>query len=96
MLFWIRGPAVALPAGPSPPAFAARMRYQKKEPGDEVSALLGPLARRAREAIRREPDPSLAEQLELEFGYAVFPEDAQTARGVQLLAAKPRVSIERD
>ncbi len=66
------------------------------EPGEEVSALLGPLARRAREAMRREPDPNLVDRLDLEFGYAIFPEDAQTARGIQLLAAKPRVKIERE
>ena len=49
-------------------------------PADEPSALLGPLARRVREAIRREPDPGLAGQISLHFGYAQFPRDGQTSR----------------
>ena len=49
-------------------------------PADEPSALLGPLARRVREAVRREPDPALAGQISLHFGYAQFPRDGQTSR----------------
>ena len=52
------------------------------EPEGDVTALLGPLARRAREAIRREPSPTLSESLRLEFGYATFPADGQTSRAL--------------
>ncbi len=61
------------------------------EPEGEVSALLGPLARRAREAIRREPDTTLADRLALELGYALFPQDGATARALSDRAAEPRI-----
>ena len=61
------------------------------EPESDVAALLGPLARRVREAIRREPDPTLGERVRLEFGYALFPADGQTSRA--LLEATRRTRI---
>lgn len=61
------------------------------EPESDVAALLGPLARRVREAIRREPDPTLGERVRLEFGYALFPGDGQTSRA--LLEATRRTRI---
>ncbi len=62
------------------------------EPESDVSALLGPLARRVREAIRREPDPTLGERLRLEFGYALFPSDGQTSRALQEATRRTRVT----
>ncbi len=59
------------------------------EPEADVSALLGPLARRAGEAIRREPED--AGELALEFGYGVFPEDGQTPQALRERAAEPRI-----
>jgi diguanylate cyclase (GGDEF)-like protein len=61
------------------------------EPDGEVSQLLGPLARRVRDAIRREPDPSLGDRLSLEFGYALFPADATSARALVERAAESRI-----
>jgi diguanylate cyclase (GGDEF)-like protein len=61
------------------------------EPDTDVSALLGPLARRTRDAISREPGEDLGERLALEFGYAVFPTDAQTVSGLQDKAREPRI-----
>ena len=61
------------------------------EPEADVAALLGPLARRVREAIRREPDPALGTRVRLEFGYALFPSDGQTSRA--LLEATRRTRI---
>jgi diguanylate cyclase (GGDEF)-like protein len=62
------------------------------EPDAEVSALLGPLARRVRDAIRREPDPSLSDRLSLEFGYALFPDEGQTVRALLDRAQQPRIT----
>jgi GAF domain-containing protein len=62
------------------------------EPEGDVTALLGPLARRAREAIRREPTPNLSESLRLEFGYATFPSDGQTARALLEAARRTRIT----
>jgi len=62
------------------------------EPETEISALLGPLARRVREAIRREPDASFADQLRLEFGYALFPADGQTSRALLEATRRTRVT----
>ena len=62
------------------------------EPESEVSALLGPLARRVREAIRREPDPTLGERVRLEFGYALFPGDGQTSRALLEATRRTRVT----
>jgi GGDEF domain-containing protein len=61
------------------------------EPDCEIAALLGPLARRAREAIRREPDESLESRLKLEFGYALLPEETQTLRGLYERAQTARI-----
>jgi GAF domain-containing protein len=61
------------------------------EPGAEASEIVGPLARRAREAIRREPDPSLGERLSLEFGYAVFPDEEHTAVALLQSARNSRI-----
>ncbi len=58
----------------------------------EISALLGPLARRAREAIRREPDPTLSDRLSLRFGYAIFPDEAQTAKALLERAREARIA----
>ena len=62
------------------------------EPEGDVAALLGPLARRARDAIRREPNPALAESLRLEFGYATFPSDGQTLRALLEAARRTRIT----
>jgi GGDEF domain-containing protein len=62
------------------------------EPESDVSALLGPLARRVREAIRREPDPSYAANVRLEFGYALFPADGQTSRSLLEATRRTRVT----
>jgi len=62
------------------------------EPEGDVAALLGPLARRARDAIRREPNPALAESLRLEFGYATFPVDGQTLRALLEAARRTRIT----
>ena len=62
------------------------------EPEGDVAALLGPLARRAREAIRREPNPALSDRLRLEFGYATFPADGQTARALLEAARRTRIT----
>ena len=59
------------------------------EPEGDVSALLGPLARRVSDAIRREPEG--APELALEFGYALFPEDGQTPGTLRERAAEPRI-----
>ena len=61
------------------------------EPDDEVATLLGPLARRAHEAIRREPDPDLVDSLNLQFGYALYPEDGQTSKQLQDRARELRI-----
>jgi diguanylate cyclase (GGDEF)-like protein len=57
----------------------------------EISELLGPLARQAREAIRREPE-EVADGLKLEIGYAVFPDEGQTAKALLDRAEQPRIS----
>ena len=64
------------------------------EPDGEISSLLGPLARRAREAIRREPSSELTERLNLEFGYAVFPNEAVTPRNLLELARNARITAD--
>ena len=60
------------------------------EPDQDVSTLLGPLARRAHEAIRSAPD-DLGATLRLEFGYAHYPDDGQTVRQLQEKARESRV-----
>jgi diguanylate cyclase (GGDEF)-like protein len=62
------------------------------EPDAEIPALLGPLARRAREAIRREPDSTLNDRLRLAFGYALFPDEAQTVNALLERAQNTRIS----
>ena len=64
------------------------------EPDAEVSGLLGPLARRVREGLRREPEAALGARLNLEFGYAVFPDEAATPRALLDLARKPRITAD--
>ncbi|MFQ5515326.1 MAG: GAF domain-containing protein [Myxococcota bacterium] len=64
------------------------------EPEAPVPALLGPLARRARGAIQREPDALLGESPELVFGYALFPDDGQTAKALLDRALEPRITSE--
>ena len=61
------------------------------EPDDEVSTLLGPLARGAHDAIRREPDSSLRDSLSLQFGYAQHPADGQTSKQLQDRARELRI-----
>ncbi len=61
------------------------------EPDEDVSSLLGPLARRAHEAIRREPDASLRDHLSLQFGYALHPDDGQTTKQLQDRARELRI-----
>ncbi|MFQ5697298.1 MAG: GGDEF domain-containing protein [Myxococcota bacterium] len=64
------------------------------EPDAEVSALLGPLARRAREALRREaetPSPLDPSRLQLEFGYALFPDEGRTASALKARARESRI-----
>ncbi|HTO71663.1 MAG TPA: GAF domain-containing protein [Myxococcota bacterium] len=62
------------------------------EPEGDVAALLGPLARRAREAIRREPDAGPGDALRLEFGYATFPADGTTSRTLLEAARRTRIT----
>jgi diguanylate cyclase (GGDEF)-like protein len=62
------------------------------EPDAEIPALLGPLARRTHDAIRRETDPSLEESLDLKFGYAFFPDEGQTTKALLERAAAPRIT----
>ncbi|MFI5315657.1 MAG: GAF domain-containing protein [Myxococcota bacterium] len=62
------------------------------EPEGDVAALLGPLARRARDAIRREPNSTLSDSLRLEFGYATFPADGQTTRALLEAARRTRIT----
>ncbi len=64
------------------------------EPDGEVSSLLGPLARRASEAIRRELDSERTGQLSLEFGYAVFPDEGATARALLERSRSPRITAD--
>jgi GAF domain-containing protein len=61
------------------------------EPEGDVAALLGPLARRAREAIRREPGGEALESAALEFGYALFPDEGRTAKELEARAAESRI-----
>ena len=61
------------------------------EPDRDISSLLGPLARRAHESIRRELDPELGARLTLRFGYARYPEDGRLASQLQDKAREPRI-----
>jgi len=61
------------------------------EPELDVASLIGPLARRARDAINREPDPSIGENLRLEFGYALYPDEGLSAKNLRDHAATARV-----
>ncbi len=58
---------------------------------NEISELLGPLARQAREAMRRAPE-NVVEGLKLEIGYAVFPDEGQTAKALLDRAEQPRIT----
>lgn len=64
------------------------------EPEADSSTLLGPLARRARNAIARDTEPGLADRLGLELGYARFPDEGATARALLDRAAEPRIVTE--
>jgi diguanylate cyclase (GGDEF)-like protein len=64
------------------------------EPRDDVANLLGPLARRAREAIRREPQPELFVHLRLEFGYALFPDEADSAAQLRERVRDTRITTD--
>ncbi len=64
------------------------------EPDVEISALLGPLARRARESIEREPGAPLGKRAELRFGYALFPEEGQTVKMLLERVTQPRITSE--
>lgn len=57
----------------------------------EISELLGPLARQAREVMRHAPE-NVVEGLKLEIGYAVFPDEGQTAKALLDRAAQPRIT----
>ena len=62
------------------------------EPDEDISALLGPLARRAQQAIRRDlPEDAEADRLQLEFGYAIYPAEAQTPAALQEKARTARI-----
>jgi diguanylate cyclase (GGDEF)-like protein len=61
------------------------------EPDADVSSLLGPLARRAHEAIRSDPEPDLIDRTQLRFGYAVYPEDGATSTQLFERARTPRI-----
>jgi diguanylate cyclase (GGDEF)-like protein len=62
------------------------------EPDEDTSALLGPLARRAQQAIRRDlPEDAEADRLQLEFGYALYPAEAQTPAALQEKARTARI-----
>jgi diguanylate cyclase (GGDEF)-like protein len=76
-----------IPARLGPETFAALI----PEPDGEVGELIGPIARRVREALAREPELVGEEPLPLEFGYACFPEDGSTARGLEDRAAVTRI-----
>ncbi len=58
---------------------------------NEISELFGPLARQAREAMRRAPE-NVVEGLKLEIGYAVFPDEGQTAKALLDRAEQPRIT----
>jgi len=47
------------------------------DPDEEISSLIGSLARRTGELLRQLEEHS-GERLKLEFGYARFPEDGET------------------
>ena len=57
----------------------------------EISELLGPLARQAREAMRRDPETQ-ASELRLEIGYALFPDEGRTAKALLDRALQPRIT----
>ena len=58
---------------------------------DEISPLLGPLARRVREAIRASRVEG-ADDVQLEFGYARHPDDGRTASLLQVRARESRIT----
>jgi GGDEF domain-containing protein len=49
------------------------------EPDEDVSGMLGPLARRVQDALRRDIGEEQRAQLELEFGYALYPDEGASA-----------------
>ena len=62
------------------------------EPDAEIPALLGPLARRTRNAIQQDPNPKLSETSPLKFGYAIYPEDGQTLKALLEQANQARIT----
>jgi GAF domain-containing protein len=76
-----------IPIRAAPDIFAALV----PEPDGDIGELLGPMARRIREALAREPEVAGPEPLPLEFGYACFPEDGSTARGLEERARTTRI-----
>jgi GGDEF domain-containing protein len=61
------------------------------EPEGEVGEVLGPLARRIRQALHGEIRAGAKEPLPLEFGYATFPADATSARELEEKARETRI-----
>jgi diguanylate cyclase (GGDEF)-like protein len=61
------------------------------EPDTEPAALISALTRRLRAALARAIGPAQAAGLPLEFGYAVFPDDARDADELRSLAQRARV-----
>jgi diguanylate cyclase (GGDEF)-like protein len=76
-----------IPARTGPETFSALI----PEPDGEVAELIGPMARRVRDALAREPGVDSKEPLALEFGYACFPEDGSTARAIEDRASVTRI-----
>lgn len=64
------------------------------EPEGEITSLIGTLARRANEAIRRESPPETPRRLPLEIGYSVYPREVKTARALIETARTPRVATD--
>jgi diguanylate cyclase (GGDEF)-like protein len=76
-----------IPIRTSPDTFAALI----PEPDGDIGELLGPIARRIREALARETEVAGEEPLPLEFGYAAFPEDGSSVRALEERAGVTRI-----
>ncbi|MDJ0864977.1 MAG: GAF domain-containing protein [Myxococcota bacterium] len=72
-------------ARPAPDRFAVLV----PEPEVELPRLLTDLSRCARDALLEHPD--LAPQIDLRIGYAVHPDDGESAEALEARAARPRV-----
>jgi GGDEF domain-containing protein len=64
------------------------------EPEVEPAALIAALTRRMRGALARELGPEAAAGLPLEFGYALYPDDAQDADGLRTCAQRTRIKAD--